>query len=142
MCKMIAGDEMRHYSAYSEFIKNIFELDPSEMMIAFRDMMKHKILMPAHFLRESYGEKGSAFEAFSNAAQRLGVYTAQDYVDILRRLIKRWDIENLRELNDGAERARDFVMGLPARLERLSQRMAIPQDPHVFKWVNPAVVKI
>lgn len=142
MCKMIAGDEMRHYSAYSEFIKNIFELDPSEMMIAFRDMMKHKILMPAHFLRESFGEKASAFDAFSNAAQRLGVYTSQDYVDILRRLIRRWDIENLRELNDSAERARDFVMALPARLERLSQRITIPEDPHIFKWVNPAVVKI
>jgi acyl-[acyl-carrier-protein] desaturase len=35
MCKMIAGDEMRHH-AYSEFVNAIFKVDPSEMMIAFQ----------------------------------------------------------------------------------------------------------
>lgn len=141
MCMMIAGDEMRHYTAYSEFVKEIFTLDPSEMMLAFRDMMKHKIIMPAHFLRESGHKIGVAFEEFSNTAQRLGVYTAQDYVDIFRRLLKRWDIDNITGLTDEAERARDFVMGLPARLERIGQRMVLPEESYKFKWVNPAVVK-
>ena len=141
MCMMIAGDEMRHYTAYSEFVKEIFTLDPSEMMLAFRDMMKHKIIMPAHFLRESGHKIGVAFEEFSNTAQRLGVYTAEDYVDIFRRLLKRWDIDNITGLTDEAERARDFVMGLPARLERIGQRMVLPEESYKFKWVNPAVVK-
>lgn len=141
MCKMIAGDEMRHFTAYSEFVKNIFEVDPSEMMLAFRDMMKHKILMPAHFLRESGQKIGTAFEEFSNTAQRLGVYTSDDYIDILKRLIKRWDIPSIDGLNTEAERARDFVMNLPARLERISERMVLPEEPYKFKWVNPAVVK-
>jgi acyl-[acyl-carrier-protein] desaturase len=47
---------MRHHHAYSEFVSAIFKVDPSEMMIAFQYMMKQKIVMPAHFLRES-GEK-------------------------------------------------------------------------------------
>ncbi len=141
MCKMIAGDEMRHFTAYSEFVKEIFVLDPSEMMIAFRDMMKHKILMPAHYLRESGNKIGTAFEEFSNTAQRLGVYTAQDYVDILQRLLKRWDIPNVSGLNDDGERARDFVMNLPARLERIGKRMVLPEESYKFKWVNPALVK-
>jgi pyoverdine/dityrosine biosynthesis protein Dit1 len=34
MCKMIAGDEMRHHHAYSEFVSAIFKVDPSEMRIA------------------------------------------------------------------------------------------------------------
>ena len=140
MCKMIAGDEMRHFAAYTEFVRNIFEVDPSEMMIAFRDMMKHKILMPAHFIRESGEKIGSAFEEFSNAAQRIGVYTSQDYVDILKRLLKRWDIANITELNDDAERARDFLMQLPDRLERISQRQRLPEEQHHFKWVKPALV--
>ncbi len=141
MCQMIAGDEMRHYTAYSEFIKNIFEVDASEMMLAFRDMMKHKIIMPAHFLRETGESAGHAFDEFSNAAQRLGVYTADDYISILRRLLKRWDISNINGLTGEAERARDYVMNLPARLERLGQRMVVPQEQHIFKWVNPAMVK-
>ncbi len=141
MCKLIAGDEMRHFTAYSEFVKNIFELDPSEMMLAFKDMMKLKIVMPAVFLRESGDKIGTAFEEFSNAAQRIGVYTAQDYVDILNRLLKRWDIPNINGLTDEAEKARDYVMNLPTRLERIGQRMSIPQDPYHFTWVNPARIR-
>lgn len=53
MCNIIAGDEMRHYMAYREFVKTIFEHDPSEMMLAYVDMMKKKIVMPAQFIRES-----------------------------------------------------------------------------------------
>ena len=97
--------------------------------------------MPAHFLRETGQKIGVAFEEFSNTAQRLGVYTAQDYVDIMRRLIKRWNIDNITGLTDEAERARDFVMGLPARLERIGQRMVLPEESYKFTWVNPAVVK-
>ena len=87
LCKMVAGDEMRHHLAYSEFVNRIFKVDPSEMMLAFQYMMKQKITMPAHFLRESGEKISTAFEEFSNSAQKIGVYTANDYVDILRKLI-------------------------------------------------------
>lgn len=136
MCNIIAGDEMRHHLAYREFVKAIFGEDPSGMMLAFADMMKKKIVMPAHFLRESGGTIGTAFENFSNCAQRLGVYTAQDYVDILRKLNAFWDLESIRSLNEDAEKARDYLIGLPARLERIAERMKFPQDQYHFKWVE------
>ncbi len=136
MCKIIAGDEMRHHLAYREFVKVILEQDPDGMLLAFADMMKKKIVMPAHFLRESGGTIGKAFENFSNAAQRLGVYTAQDYIDILKKLNDYWNIENLRALSDEADRAREYLVKLPARLERISERMSFPQDPFRFKWVT------
>ncbi|MFD2563809.1 acyl-ACP desaturase [Aquimarina rubra] len=141
MCKIIAGDEMRHFNAYSDFVKNIFEVDPSQMMVAFSDMMKHKIVMPAVFLRESGNAIGTAFEEFSNAAQRLGVYTAQDYIDIMQRLIDKWEIDQLVDLNDEAEKARDFVMKLPARMQRISERLVVPEEVFEFKWVQPALIK-
>ncbi|GAA4275192.1 acyl-ACP desaturase [Aquimarina gracilis] len=141
MCKIIAGDEMRHFNAYSEFVKNIFEVDPSQMMLAFSDMMKHKIVMPAHFLRETGEAIGSAFDEFSNSAQRLGVYTAQDYVDIMKRLIDKWEIDKLADLTDEAEKARDFVMKLPARMQRISERLVVPEEIFEFKWVQPALIK-
>jgi acyl-[acyl-carrier-protein] desaturase len=141
MCKIISGDEMRHFNAYSTFVDEIFKLDPNNMMIAFRDMMKNKIVMPAMFLRESGDSMGAAFDEFSNSAQRIGVYTGQDYVDIMRRLIKRWDIENLTGLKEDGEKARDFVTSLPARMERINQRIRIPEKITHFKWVNPALTK-
>lgn len=141
MCKLIAGDEMRHHHAYSEFVNRIFQVDPSEMMLAFQYMMKQKIVMPAHFLRESGQKIGEAFEQFSDSAQRIGVYTAQDYVDILQKLIDKWQIDKIDGLTAEAEKARDFLMKLPARMARISERLVIPEESHIFKWVQPALIK-
>lgn len=141
MCRLIAGDEMRHHMAYSEFVNSIFKVDPSEMMLAFQYMMKQKIVMPAHFLRESGQKIGTAFEQFSDSAQRIGVYTAMDYVDIMRKLIDKWQIDKIDGLTAEAEKARDFLMKLPDRMARISERIVIPEESHIFKWVEPALVK-
>jgi acyl-[acyl-carrier-protein] desaturase len=140
MCKMVAGDEMRHHTAYAEFVERIFAVDPSQMMMAFTDMMKKKITMPAHFLRESGQKIGTAFEEFSNTAQRIGVYTATDYVDILDKLIKRWEIDKITNLTDEAEKARDYLMKLPSRMLRIADRMKLPESSHQFKWVEPSKI--
>lgn len=141
MCRLIAGDEMRHHLAYSEFVNRIFQVDPSEMMLAFQYMMKQKIVMPAHFLRESGQQIGTAFEQFSDSAQRIGIYTAMDYVDIMRKLIDKWQIDKIDGLTAEAEKARDFLMKLPDRMARISERIVIPQESHIFKWVQPALIK-
>lgn len=137
MCQIIAGDEMRHYLAYREFVKVIFEYDPSEMMLAFADMMKRKIVMPAQFLRETGGAIGEAFVLFSNAAQRIGVYTSMDYIDIMDKLIRYWDIEHINGLNEEAEKARDYLMTLPARLTRIAERLKFSDARYQFSWVTP-----
>ena len=141
VCKMIAGDEMRHHHAYSEFVNQIFKVDPSEMMLAFNYMMKQKITMPAHFLRESGQSISSAFEHFSDSAQKLGVYTAMDYVDIMQKLIVKWDIDKITGLTDEAEKARDYLMKLPARMAKISERLVLPEESFQFKWVQPALVR-
>lgn len=141
LCNLVAGDEMRHHLAYSEFVNQIFKVDPSEMMLAFQYMLKLKITMPAHFLRESGEKISTAFEHFSNAAQKLGVYTATDYVDIMQKLIQKWEIDKITDLTDEAEKARDFIMNLPNRMKRISERLIIPDETYTFKWVQPALVK-
>jgi acyl-[acyl-carrier-protein] desaturase len=141
MCRIISGDEMRHHNAYSDFVDRIFKVDPSQMMMAFHYMMKKKITMPAHFLRESGEKISTAFEEFSNTAQRIGVYTSTDYVDILQKLIDRWGIGKITGLNDEAKQARDYLMNLPARMYRLAERLKIPENSYQFKWVEPAVNK-
>ena len=141
MCKIISGDEMRHHHAYSEFVERIFKVDPSQMMMAFHYMMKQKIAMPAHFLRESGNKISTAFDEFSNTAQRIGVYTSNDYVEILEKLIARWEIDKITNLTDEAEKARDYLMKLPARMYRLADRIKIPENSFQFKWVEPAIIK-
>ena len=141
MCNLIAGDEMRHHLAYSEFVKRIFEVDPSEMMLSFQYMMKKKITMPAHLIRESGESIGTAFEKFSESAQRLGVYTAMDYVDILQKLNEKWEIDKIGNLTDEAEKARDYLMKLPARMAKISERLVVPAEGQLFKWVEPALAR-
>lgn len=139
MNKIIASDEMRHHVAYSEFVRQIFSYDASEMMLAYAHMMKHKITMPAMHLRESFGKKGELFDQFSAVAQDIGIYTGFDYVDILRKLNKMWSIDQITGLTAEAEKARDYLMKLPDRMQRVTERMKIPPVDMNFKWLNPAI---
>jgi acyl-[acyl-carrier-protein] desaturase len=135
MCGVIASDEARHAKAYKAFITKAFEVDQSEVMLAFEDMMKKKIVMPAHFLREMGTKLGQTFGHFTDAAQRLGVYTAVDYVDILKELIEEWKIETMNDLNTQGEKARDYIMALPNRLLRVAERMKNPTLEYKFNWI-------
>ncbi len=135
MCGVIASDEARHAKAYISFISKAFEVDASEAMIAFEDMMRKKIVMPAHFLREIGLKIGQTFGHFTDAAQRLGIYTAVDYVDILKYLIDAWHIDSIPDLNEAGEKARDYVMNLPDRLLRVAERMKNPMLDYKFSWI-------
>jgi len=135
MCGVIASDELRHAKAYKSFISRIFEIDPSEMMLAFEDMMRKKIVMPAHFLRQQGEKIGTTFTHFSDAAQRLGVYTSMDYTNILESLIKEWNIENIGNLNSAAEKGRDYLMALPARFRRISERGLKAPLEYKYNWI-------
>jgi acyl-[acyl-carrier-protein] desaturase len=135
MCGVIAADEARHAKAYKAFISKAFEVDANEVMLAFEDMMRKKIVMPAHFLREFGTKIGHTFGHFTDAAQRLGVYTAVDYVDILKSLIEDWNIESIKDLNDAGEKARDYIVALPERLLRVADRIKTPNLEYKFSWI-------
>lgn len=136
ICGVIAADELRHAKAYKSFITKIFEIDASEMILAFEDMMRKKIVMPAHFLRQSGEKIGATFTHFSDAAQRLGVYTSRDYADILDSLVKEWNIGNICGLTDKAEQAREYLMALPERFKRVAERSLKAPIEYEFNWIK------
>lgn len=66
-------------------------------MIAFGDMMKKQIVMPAHLMDDNEHAKNNGpnrnlFVDFANVAERSGTYTAMDYADIVDYLIKKWKV--------------------------------------------------
>jgi acyl-[acyl-carrier-protein] desaturase len=136
ICGIIAADEARHAAAYKSFISKIFEIDASEMMLAFEDMMRKKIVMPAHFIRQAGEKIGATFAHFSDAAQRLGVYTSIDYTNILESLIKEWNISNISGLNEAGEKARDYLMLLPDRFRKISGRSSKAPLEYQFNWIK------
>jgi acyl-[acyl-carrier-protein] desaturase len=135
ICGLIASDEMRHARAYKTFISRILDVDPSELILALEDMMRKKIVMPAHFLRESGQKVSELYSHFSDSAQRLGVYTTYDYIQILEDLLIEWNIAQVSNINSQAEKARDYLMALPDRLKRIAERTKIPQIEYPFKWI-------
>ncbi len=141
MSKIIAGDEMRHHLAYVEFVRQVLAIDTNEMMIAFSDVMKHKIEMPAMYLRQSNEAKASLFDQFSNVAQREGVYTSMDYIEILEKLNKAWKIDQFQNLSPEADKARNYLMRLPDRMRRIAERIVVPDDKYNFKWMIPPTSK-
>lgn len=136
ICAVISADEARHAKAYKSFVSNIFEIDASEMMLVFAEMMKKKIVMPAHFLRQAGQKISETFSHFSDAAQRLGVYTSLDYTDILESLIKEWKIADHFNLTDKAEKARDYLMKLPERYRLIAGRDQKPALAYEFNWIK------
>lgn len=136
ICAVISADEARHAKAYKSFVSSIFEIDASEMMLVFAEMMKKKIVMPAHFLRQAGEKISETFSHFSDAAQRLGVYTSLDYTDILESLIKEWKIADHFNLTDKAEKARDYLMKLPERYRNVANREQKPALAYQFNWIK------
>jgi len=136
ICGVISADEARHARAYKSFVSKIFEIDASEMMLVFAEMMQKKIVMPAHFLRQAGQKIGETFSHFSDAAQRLGVYTSLDYTEILQSLIKEWKIADHFNLTDKAEKARDYLMKLPERYRKVANRDQKPAMAYQFNWIK------
>ncbi|KAF8393784.1 hypothetical protein HHK36_019982 [Tetracentron sinense] len=120
ICGIIASDEKRHETAYSKIVEKLFEIDADGTVLSFADMMRKKIMMPAHLMYD--GRDDNLFEHFSVAAQRLGVYTAKDYANILEFLVGRWNVEKLTGLSGDGRKAQEYVCGLAPRIRRLEER--------------------
>jgi acyl-[acyl-carrier-protein] desaturase len=59
----------------------------------------------------------------------------------MQKLIEKWEIDKLSGLTDEAEKARDYLMKLPARMAKVSERLVIPAESTIFKWVEPALIR-
>ncbi|KAK1310793.1 hypothetical protein QJS10_CPA08g01296 [Acorus calamus] len=120
ICGSIAADEKRHEAAYQAIVGKLLEVDPDGAILAIENMMRKGITMPAHLMQDGRGP--GLFDKFSAVAQKLGVYTGRDYVDIVEYLVGRWGLENIEGLSGAGQRAQDFVCGLPSRLRRMQER--------------------
>lgn len=134
ICGIIAGDEARHERAYQAFMKKIFELDAEGALLAFAKMMKKKIVMPARTMED--GQSTDLFNQYSAVAQRVGIYTARDYIEITEHLLRIWDVAHLPGMTGAAAEAQDFVCGLPKRYARLAERKTVSQPPVSFTWIH------
>ncbi|XWS22146.1 hypothetical protein CRYUN_Cryun29cG0009900 [Craigia yunnanensis] len=143
ICGNIASDEKRHETAYTKIVEKLFEIDPDETILAFADMMRKKITMPAEFIYD--GRDDNLFDHFSAVAQRLEVYTAKDYADIVEFLVDRWKVKDLTGLSADGREAQDYVCALAPRIRRLEERAQerAKQAPRIpFSWIFDREVQL
>eukprot|EP00252_Welwitschia_mirabilis_P017129 TRINITY_DN38014_c0_g1_i1.p1 TRINITY_DN38014_c0_g1~~TRINITY_DN38014_c0_g1_i1.p1 ORF type:complete len:402 (+),score=41.48 TRINITY_DN38014_c0_g1_i1:94-1299(+) len=136
ICGSIAADERRHETVYTKILAKLFEIDPNGAMLALEDMMRKKITMPAHLVYDDHDY--NLFDHYASVAQRIGVYTAKDYCDIVEHLIQRWNVEKIEGLSSRGKQAQEFICSLPPRLRRLderAQKRAKENEKCKFSWV-------
>uniref|UniRef100_Q947F2 Stearoyl-[acyl-carrier-protein] 9-desaturase, chloroplastic n=1 Tax=Bassia scoparia TaxID=83154 RepID=Q947F2_BASSC len=138
ICGLIAADEKRHEAGYSKIVKKLFEIDPDTTMLAFADMMRKKIAMPAHLMYD--GSDDCLFDHFAAAASRLGVYSARDYADVMQFLVDYWEVEKVTSPSSEGRKAQEYVCGLPSRIKMIEQRASERAKDNnatsvAFSWV-------
>ena len=134
----IAGDEGRHEKAYQSFSTEILKRDPDGFLAEFGDMMRGQIVMPAELMTD--GKDTQLYENFSAVAQRLGVYTALDYADIIEHLVDHWKIGDLTGLSSEGEKEQEYICRLPKRYRKLAERSMnkkkdVEVGPQSFSWI-------
>jgi acyl-[acyl-carrier-protein] desaturase len=143
ICGAIASDESRHEIAYTRIIDELFSRDPEGAMLAFADMMRKQIVMPAHLMDDNeHGDRNAGrnlFGDFSDVAEGLGVYDANDYCDIMEHLIDRWQVEKRLVSGEAAE-AQEYLCKLPPRIRKLAERASarkakVKKQPVAFSWI-------
>eukprot|EP01018_Ginkgo_biloba_P001015 Gb_25469 [translate_table: standard] len=136
ICGTITADEKRHETAYAKIVEKLFEIDPDCTVLGFVDMMRKKITMRAHWMYD--GQDRDLFNHYSCVAQRLGVYTASDYADMLEFFVKRWNVEKLQGLSSEGRKAQEYVYKLAPRIRRLEERtqeMSKGGQSCPFSWI-------
>jgi len=138
ICAKIAGDEGRHEKAYQAFCTEILKRDPDGMLMEFGDLMRGQIVMPAELMTD--GKDDALYQNFSEVAQRMGVYTALDYADIIEHLVNHWKLGELTGLSSDGEKEQEYICRLPARYRKLAERsMNKKKDevivPQSFSWI-------
>lgn len=150
LCGAISGDERRHEQFYKEIIEVTFDQAPNLAMVAFRNMMKTGIVMPAALMDDTgqmpqNAVQSELFKKFSLVAQSANVYTARDYIGIFEHLINFWGIENRPVSGDGEKALADLMKMRRVfnhRLEGMMDKTIREAPAPTFSWIYDRAVPL
>ncbi|MDP9173688.1 MAG: acyl-ACP desaturase [Planctomycetota bacterium] len=133
ICQRIAGDEARHEAFYTTIMGKTIDQDPSGGVITIGTMLRKVIAMPGRLMFD--GKDPDLFEHFAAVAQRLGVYTVDDYARIVEHLVSTWDIAH-RVLSGKAARMQDYLCKHAERCREVAAQVAeVVAPPVAFSWI-------
>src|SRR5437868_3613045 len=110
----VAKEEARHYTFYRTIFKEVLARDPNRALASAAEIMP-SIDMP--------GVSMPHFREMADVIRRAGIYGPRDYLRIVEEQIRVWAIEALEGLDATGRQAQEKILGIPARLERISDAM-------------------
>ena len=121
----VAKEEARHYAFYREIFRQVLQRDPN------RALESAAAIMPAI---DMPGVLMPGFKDMADVVRRAGIYGPRDYLKIVQEQIRFWRIEMLEDLSEAGEKARDKILGIPARLERIADAMQARSRAKTFSF--------
>lgn len=137
LCDKVAQDEARHARFYFAVGRAVFKADPQEAMIAFYNLMRQGIQMPARLMASEKIKAPALFEAFSSVAEKLEIYTGHDYGNILGNLNRKLETASMAVSGDAA-RAQEYLCKLPEKVKRVYERTKNRVQHNILQpaWVH------
>jgi acyl-[acyl-carrier-protein] desaturase len=135
ICQRISGDESRHEAFYTKMMREVMRLDPNGGILAFRAMLRSVIAMPGRLMYD--GKDPDLFDHFAIVAQRAGVYTVQDYADIIEHLVSIWGIASM-SVTGMAAKAQEYLCRQAERYAAYAEEVgaSLKTQPQVsFSWI-------
>jgi hypothetical protein len=99
------------YTFYRTVFNEVLARDPN------RALQAAALVMPGI---DMPGVSMPHFRELADAVRRVGIYGPREYLQIVKEQIEFWKIGALDGLNEMARIAREKIMGIPARLERVA----------------------
>lgn len=121
----VAREEARHYAFYRQIFREVLQRDPN------RALESAAAVMPAI---DMPGVLMPGFREMADVVRRAGIYGPRDYLTIVQEQIHFWRIETLEGLNEAGRKARDKILGIPARLERIANAMETRSRSKTFSF--------
>src|SRR5258706_5372593 len=135
ICQRIAGDEARHEAFYTKAMGKVMDEDPEGGMISIGSMLRRVIAMPGRLMFD--GKDPDLFDHFAIVAQRLGVYTVDDYASIVEHLVGTWDVAG-RSVSGKAARSQEFLCKHAEKCRAVAAQTAesvAKAPPVAFSWI-------
>ena len=121
----VASEEARHFAFYRRVFTEVLARDPNRALQSAAEIMP-SIDMP--------GVTMPHFREMADVVRRAGIYGPRDYLAIVKDTIRHWRIETLTGLDEVGQKARDAILAIPARLERVADLMETRSRAKTFSF--------
>lgn len=131
ICAKVGGEEGLHEYIYTTVFGEVFDADQDGAIIAFRDKMKRRIIMPSMLIddgiQKSTARQPKLFMLFGRVEEALGTFDLfQDSADDMMHFMRVWRTQERTRLSPEAREAQEELsiihQGLLARAEKQREK--------------------